>query len=36
MKFVDLELKRREVEHQLFQRELAELVTRFPVFVDSL
>ena len=36
MKSVDLELKRRDVEHLLFHRERAELVTRFPAFVDSL
>ncbi|MBR6588812.1 MAG: nucleotidyl transferase AbiEii/AbiGii toxin family protein [Kiritimatiellae bacterium] len=35
-KSVDLELKRRDVEHLLFHRERAELVTRFPAFVDSL
>jgi hypothetical protein len=33
---VDLELKRRDVEHMLFHRERAELVTRFPAFVESL
>jgi len=33
---VNLELKRRDVEHLLFHRERAELVTRFPAFVDSL
>ena len=33
---VDLELKRRDVEHLLFRHERAELVTRFPAFVDSL
>lgn len=33
---VDLELKRRDVEHLLFLHERAELVTRFPAFVDSL
>ena len=35
-KSVDLELKRRDVEHLLFHRERAELVTRFPAFVESL
>ena len=35
-KSVDLELKRRDVEHMLFHRERAELVTRFPAFVESL
>ena len=35
-KSVDLELKRRDVEHLLFHRERAGLVTRFPAFVDSL
>ena len=33
---VDLELKRRDVEHLLFRHERAELVTRFPAFVDGL
>lgn len=33
---VDLELKRRDVEHLLFRHERAELLTRFPAFVDSL
>lgn len=33
---VDLNLKRRDVEHLLFHRERAELVTRFPAFVASL
>ena len=33
---VNLELKRRDVEHLLFSHERAELVTRFPAFVDSL
>ena len=33
---VNLELKRRDVEHLLFHRERAELVTRFPAFVESL
>ena len=33
---VDLNLKRRDVEHLLFRHEQAELVTRFPEFVDSL
>ena len=28
--------KRRDVEHLLFHRERAELVTRFPAFVESL
>lgn len=35
-KSVDLELKRRDVEHLLFRQESAELVKRFPSFVDSL
>ena len=35
-KSVDLELKRRDVEHLLFHRERAELVTRFPAFVETL
>ena len=35
-KSVDLEFKRRDVEHLLFHRERAELVTRFLAFVDSL
>jgi hypothetical protein len=29
-------IKRRDVEHLLFHRERAEIVTRFPAFVDSL
>ena len=33
---VNLELKRRDVEHLLFHRERAELVTRFPAFVETL
>ena len=33
---VDLELKRRDVEHLLFRHERAELVTRFPAFVNTL
>ncbi len=33
---VNLALKRRDVEHLLFSHERAELVTRFPAFVDSL
>ena len=33
---VDLELKRRDVAHLLFHHERADLVPRFPAFVDSL
>ena len=33
---VDLELKRRDVEHMLFHHERAELVTRFPAFIETL
>lgn len=33
---VNLELKRRDVEHLLFHRERAELVTRFPAFIETL
>ena len=35
-KSVELEIKRRDIEHLLFRRERAELVTRFPAFIDSL
>ncbi len=35
-KSVNLELKRRDVEHLLFHRERAELITRFPTFVNTL
>ena len=33
---VNLELKRRDVEHLLFHRERADLVTRFPAFIETL
>ena len=33
---VNLELKRRDVAHLLFHHERADLVPRFPAFVDSL
>ena len=33
---VNLELKRRDVEHLLFRHERAELVTRFPDFINGL